>query len=181
MAAENKIISMRRKDRAVEDISLIKQMLRKAPFGVLATVSEEQPMVHFNTFVYDEDSNALYMHTAKKGTTRDMVTTNPKVSFGVGEMGRLLPARQAREMSVEFSSVVLYGQAEIMTDMNVAREKMQLFIDKYFTHLNPGEDYEELTEKAIEEISVIKVSIKCWGGKAKKERDDFPGAFEYNQ
>ena len=53
----------RRSDRAVTDEAWIKDFLSGAPFGALATVSDGQPFINMNQFVYDEAAHAIYLHT----------------------------------------------------------------------------------------------------------------------
>ena len=172
---------LRRKDRAVEDVERLEAMLRDAPYLMYSTAVDNQPFTHVNTFVYEKESHALYMHTAITGTVRDNILKNEKVSFAVANMGRLLPAKTAKEMSVEYNSVFGTGTAEIMTDLKTGRDKMQLLVDKYFPHLKSGEDYAHLTEAACKEITIIKISITSWSGKAKKAEADFAGAFRFGE
>jgi hypothetical protein len=172
---------MRRQDRAVTDDVWIRKFLAESPHGVLATVSDSQPFVHTNTFVYDEATHAIYLHTAGEGRLRANVESNPKASFCVSRMGRLLPAKTAREFSVEYESVVIFGRGAIMTDLELAREKMQLLMDKYFGHLKPGADYRPITDKEIAEISVFQLTVESWSAKRKTVEDNFPGAFRFGE
>lgn len=171
--------TMRRRDRAVDDDEWIRKFLARSPHGVLATADDGQPSVHINTFVYDAATHALYLHTARNGRLHTNVAANDRVSFCTGSMGRLLPADTAREFSVEYESVVIFGRGSIMTDMTVAREKMQLLMDKYFGHLRPGPDYRPITDQEIAEISVFKIAVDTWSAKRKTAPGDFPGAFHF--
>ncbi len=168
---------MRRADREVSDDKWIRKFLTIAPLGIMATALESQPFVTHNTFYYDEDSNAIYMHTAKNGHLRSVIEKNPRVCFTVAEMGRLLPADTAREMSVEYSSVIVYGKASVLSDMRLAIDKMSRYIKKHFPHLESGKDYHPITEKEIREITVFRIEIESWTAKKKEAEPDFPGAF----
>lgn len=171
-------IKMRRQDRAAED-AFIRESITRAPFGFLATQSDGQPFVNMNTFVYDESTHAIYLHTAGNGRLRTNIDTDERVCFAIGEMGRLLPADVAREFSVEYSGVVVFGRGRVITDPTFARDKMQLLIEKYFAHLKVGEDYRPITPKEIHEISAYQIQIDSWSGKRKEAEADFPGAFLY--
>ena len=89
-------------------------MLRSAAYGVLATSHEGQPFVNSNLFVYAEDEHAIYMHTARTGRTASNVGAEERVAFTVFEMGRLLPAPRAFNMSVEYEGVVVFGRAQVL-------------------------------------------------------------------
>jgi nitroimidazol reductase NimA-like FMN-containing flavoprotein (pyridoxamine 5'-phosphate oxidase superfamily) len=101
------------------------------------------------------------------------------VSFGVGEMGRLLPAATAMEMSVEYASVIVFGRAHIVTDQAEARRGLQLLLDKYFAHLRPGSHYRPMTDEEIARTTVYRIDIDAWSAKRKQVAEDFPGAFTY--
>ncbi|HEX6386773.1 MAG TPA: pyridoxamine 5'-phosphate oxidase family protein [Anaerolineae bacterium] len=128
----------RRQDRAVTDDAWIRDFLRQAPMGVLATVYDGQPFINTNLFVYDETAGAIYMHTARVGRTQSNGAAAERVCFSVSEMGRLLPADEALEFSVEYKSVVVFGTAQIVTDVTEAERGLQLLLDKYAPHLRPA-------------------------------------------
>jgi nitroimidazol reductase NimA-like FMN-containing flavoprotein (pyridoxamine 5'-phosphate oxidase superfamily) len=172
---------VRRRDRAVADEEWIRGLLRRAPFGTLASVRDGQPFVNLNIFVYDEAADALYFHTAKAGLTRMNVEGNECVCFGVGEMGRLLPASTAMHFSVEYASVVVFGRARIVADDAEAERALQQLLDKYAPHLRPGRDYRAIQPEELAVTSVYRVDIEEWSGKQKVAPPDHPGAFLYGQ
>ncbi len=172
---------VRRKDRAVTDEAWIRAFLHRAPYGVLATADNGQPFINTNLFAYDEASQAIYIHTARKGRTRTNVEANERVCFSVSEMGRLLPADVALDFSLEYTGVVIFGTAKIVTDEAEQRHGLQLLLDKYFPHLRPGQDYRPITAEELEITAVYRIDIEQWSGKQKKVGEDFPGAFFYGE
>lgn len=172
---------VRRSDRTVEDEAWIRAFLHRVPFGTLATIHEDQPFINSNLFVFDEDAHAIYMHTAQVGRTRANVERNARVCFSISEMGRLLPADEALEFSVEYAGVTVFGRASIVTDDAEARHGLQLLLDKYFPHLRPGEDYRPITDDELARTSVYRIDIEQWSGKQKKAAADFPGALFYDE
>jgi nitroimidazol reductase NimA-like FMN-containing flavoprotein (pyridoxamine 5'-phosphate oxidase superfamily) len=173
------LVQVKRKDRAVQDDAWIRALLHRAATGVLATVDEGQPFINVNLFVFDEASDAIYMHTAREGRTRKNVQGDERVCFSVSEMGRLLPAATALDMSVEYSSVVLFGRAAVVDDPDQAKRALQLLLDKYFPHLKPGRDYRPITPEELARTRAYRIQIDEWSGKRKKVEGDFPGAFAY--
>jgi nitroimidazol reductase NimA-like FMN-containing flavoprotein (pyridoxamine 5'-phosphate oxidase superfamily) len=171
---------IRRKDRAKDD-TWIKPFLRRAPIGVMATSYQDQPFINTRLFVYDETAHAIYTHGAKSGRTPATIAENNRVCFSVSEMGRLLPADEAVEVSVEFAGVVAFGQVSIIDDEAEAKHALQLLMDKYFPHLEPGEDYRPTDAKDLKITTVFRIDIDSWSGKAKKAPHDFPGAFYYGE
>jgi hypothetical protein len=171
----------RRADRAVEDETWIRELLQRAPVGTLATVYDGQPFINTNLYVYDEANHAIYTHTARLGRTRSNIEGDERVCFSVSEMGRLLPAKEALEFSVEYSGVVIFGTAGDVEDVAEAERGLQLLLDKYAPHLRPGEHYRPITPEELKRTAVYKITINEWSGKQKKVADDFPGAFFYGQ
>ncbi len=170
--------TVRRSDRVVEDESWIREYLRAAAHGSLATVHEGQPFINTNLFVYDEARHAIYLHTARVGRTRGNVEADERVCFSVSDIGRLLPADEALEFSVEYSGVTVFGRALVIQGEEAA-EALQLLLDKYAPHLRPGRDYRGVTEDELARTSVFKIEIEAWSGKRKVAPPDFPGAFVY--
>ena len=171
---------MRRKDRQVQDDQWIIDFISQAEFGTLATVYEDQPFLTMTMFVYDKETHSIYLHTSKQGRLFSNVQQFQKVCFSYGTLGRLLPAKNARNFSNEYKSVVVFGTCEVMTDLKDARDKMHLLIEKYFPHLKRDEDYKAITKLEIEEIAVFKISIDSWTAKVKDAEPDFPGAFLFS-
>ncbi|MFN8529522.1 MAG: pyridoxamine 5'-phosphate oxidase family protein [Anaerolineae bacterium] len=177
--ADQPVDAVRRSDRQVTDEAWIVDLVKRAPIGYLATAHDGQPFINSNLFVYDEAKHAIYMHTARVGRTRANVEESPRVCFTVTEMGRLLPADEALEFSVEYSGVVAFGAAAIVEDPVEQRYCLQSLMDKYFPHLKPGEHYRPIVDEELVRTSVYRIDIETWTGKRKKVEDDFPGAFLY--
>jgi len=170
---------VRRRDRAVEDEAWIAALLRRAPLANLATVADGQPFINSNLFVYDEARHVIYMHTARYGRTRANVERDERVCLSVSEMGRLLPADEALEFSVEYAGVVVFGRGAVVEDEDEAAHGLQLLLDKYFAHLRPGVDYRPIVAEELARTSVYRIAIEEWSGKRKVAAEDYPGAFHY--
>ena len=169
--------AIRRKERAVNDEAWIQDLLQRAPFGVMATVVEGRPFTVARNFAYDKEKHAIYMHGARKGRTYTTIQTSEQVCLNVSEMGRLLPAKRALNFGVEYSGVVIFGRASLVTDSDEAKQGLQLILDKHFPHLRPDQDYEPVSDVDLKITAVIRIDIDSWSGKQKKAPDDFPGAF----
>lgn len=173
------LTQVRRKDRAIEDEAWITAFLHRAPMGVLALSHEGQPFVNTNIFWFDEERHAIYFHTAVEGRTRAIVEANPRGCFSISEMGRLLPADKALEMSVEYKGVSAFGTVAIVEEDGETYHALQRLIDKYFPHLTPGVDYRPTVPEERKRTTVFRLDIAEWVGKQKRAPEDFPGAFWY--
>lgn len=167
-----------RKERA-KDEAWIRAFLKRVPFGTLATVYQGQPYIKPTLFAYADTEDAIYIHGALVGRMRTNLEANPRVSFCVAEMGRLLPADTAMEVGMEYASVVILGKAELIEDSDQSRHGLQLLLDRYFPHLKPGVDYREILKEELDITSVYRILIESWSGKEDQARPDFPGAFNF--
>ena len=167
---------MRRSDRAKED-DWIRDFLKDGDFGVMATSYQGQPFTNTRQYVYDPSANAIYMHGAKTGRTPAVIERNNRVCFSVSRMGRLIPADEAVEVSVEFAGVMVFGRVTMVEDQAEAAHALQLLMDKYFPHLKPLVDYRPVEPKDLKVTAVLRIDIESWSGKQKKAADDAPGAF----
>jgi hypothetical protein len=168
---------MRRKDRGRDD-AWIRSYLQHAGFGFLATVQDGQPFLNSNIFVYDAGRHAIYIHTARTGRTETNLSEPVPVAFSTAEMGRLLPADEALEFSVEFSGVVVFGTGQIVEDPEEAEAALQMILDRYAPHLEPGRDYRAIIPAEMKRTAVFRIDIEAWSGKEKFVGPEFEGAFE---
>jgi nitroimidazol reductase NimA-like FMN-containing flavoprotein (pyridoxamine 5'-phosphate oxidase superfamily) len=171
---------VRRADREIRDEGWMHAFLHRAPMAALAMASAAgQPFINSNLFAYDEANHCIYMHTARVGRTRVTVRQNEQVCLSVSEMGRLLPAAEAVEFSVEYAGVVVFGTAHVVTEAQEAARALQLLLDKYFPHLHAGRDYRPATAAELQRTTVYRITIESWSGKRKQVAADFPGAFHW--
>lgn len=169
---------LRRRDRG-KDEAWVRSFIREAPFGFLATVADGgQPFLNSNLFVYDGGRHCIYLHTHRTGRTRENLANPEKVAFGVAAMGRLLPAPEALEFSVEYAGVTVFGTGRIVEDESEAKGALQMLLDKYAPHLCPGRDYRATTDDELARTTVYRIDVETWSGKQKEVEADFPGAFE---
>ncbi|GJM41072.1 MAG: NimA [Ardenticatenaceae bacterium] len=171
---------LRRNDREVTDDAWIHTMLHNTAVGILAFNQGDQPFLNSNLYAYDEAAHAIYMHTARVGRTPANLAEETKICFTIFEMGRLLPAEEALEFSVEYSGMTVFGTAVTIDDPVEAQHGLQLLLDKYAPHLKPGEHYRSITPEELKRTAVYRINIHEWSGKKKEVADDFPGAFFYN-
>lgn len=174
------LATVRRSDRAVDDERWIAALLEHAPVGALATVDAGQPYLNVNLFVYDAARRVVYVHTARRGRTRTNVEAGERVCFAVHEMGRLLPAPEALEFSVEYAGVVAFGTACVVEDALEATTALQAILDKYFPEHVPGRDYRPIAPEELARTTVMRVDIEQWSGKRKVVATDFPGALRFD-
>lgn len=147
--------------------------------GSLATCVGDQPFLVTRNYAYDPPKKAIYLHGASRGRTYENIKNNNKVCFSVSKMGRLLPADEAVGFGVEYSGVVVFGRIQIIEEETEAIHGLNLLLKKYFPHLTAKADYKPITPESLKQTAVMRIDIDSWSGKATKEREDYPGAFNY--
>lgn len=146
------------------DEKTTKEVLKKAPRGVLALNGEDGfPYGLPLNFYYDEDNNTLYFHGTKTGYKIDCIEKSPKASFtaileeGVSDDG----------WSKNVSSVVAYGLLEEIEDSDFARDALEKLAQKYY----PSEDLVEENIKAnFKNTKMLAFYISYMTGKRVNER-----------
>jgi nitroimidazol reductase NimA-like FMN-containing flavoprotein (pyridoxamine 5'-phosphate oxidase superfamily) len=167
----------RRRDRG-KDEAWIEAFLRAAPYGFLAVPGDDGwPHLNSNLFVYDGESRCLYLHTARTGRLRELLEGEQRVTFSAASMGRMLPADEALEFSVEYAGVVVTGRGRVVEDPDEQTRALQALLDRYAPHLEAGRDYRPPVPEELERTAVYRVDIETWSGKEKTAPPDFPGAF----
>lgn len=174
-------IQIRRSDREVVDETWMKRFLSIAAVGTLATVHAGQPFANTNLFVFDETAHCIYLHTARVGRTRANAEADDRVCFSIMEMGRLLPAAEALEFSVEYAGLVVFGRIAVVDDEHEAKTALQALLDKYAPHLQAGKDYRPPVLEELARTSVFRISIDNWSAKKKQMEPDFDGAFFFRE
>lgn len=160
---------IRRSDRAIVDNDEIVKLLHRARIGFVATTLGDQPFLNSNLFWFDQAQNRIYFHTASAGRTRSNIEANPKVCFGIAELGALLPADTALEFSTEYAGVAAFGEARVVDDATEAEHGLYGLLAKYFPELKPGDDYRAITTDELARTSVFAIEIETWSGKQKKK------------
>ena len=174
-----KINKIRRKDRQVEDITWIEQFLEKAAFAAIATCLDKQPFINHSLFAYDSVTHSIFFHSTDSGQLVNNIHSNQRVCLSCAEMGRLLPAIRAREFSVEYKSVVVFGTAEVLESTEERRRGLEILMKKYAPLHIPGIDYPEIDEEEMHATAVYRLRIQSWSGKCKNAPEDFEGAYPY--
>ena len=155
------------------DDEWIRAFLRAAKIGHIASAQDGQPFLNPSTFWFDEANHQIIFHSNISGRIRSNIESNPKVCFEASELGKMLPANVALEFSLQFRSVIIFGNARLISDSEEARRVMYGLIHKYFPAMNAGREFREITEKELKRTSVYAIKIEEWSGKENwKDRAD---------
>ena len=156
--------AQRRREYAQED-GWIKEFLRRAQIGHVATRWDEQPFITPTNFWYDPERNEIYFHSNIVGRVRANSERYPQVCFEAFEAGKLLPSNVALEFSFQYESVIAFGKIRVLQNPEEKRLALYGLIRKYFPDMVAGEHYRPITDKELQRTSVYAISIESWSGK----------------
>ena len=147
------------------DESWIIDFLTKTEIGHIATRWDNQPFITPSTFWYDEIGQEIIFHSNIVGQVRKNAERHPEVCFEASEYGNFLPSNISLEFSMQYESVIIFGEIRIMEDPEEKRNGLYQLIGKYFPGMNPGKEFRPITEKELKRTSVYAIKIKSWSGK----------------
>lgn len=125
---------MRRKEFTIEEAQEIITFLDQCSFGFLGTISPDgHPRVTPLNFVYMD--GCFYFHGSIAGEKMKQIKQNTSVSFTVAEEFSLIPSyftdpELACPATSFFKSVMAFGQAEPVKDLEVKGRVLQRFMEK---------------------------------------------------
>lgn len=137
-------------------------LLKRAQVGRIAAQSPEgYPYVVPVHFVYH--NKRIYLHGLLQGQKIDYIASNPKVGFEVDEMMGLLVdgVDIACNTNTEFNSVIISGDAKILTDPADKKEVLNQIVAKY----TPQFSHKELPENRVSVTAVIEITVVTSTGK----------------
>ena len=137
--------------------------LSKAFYGHLATTNDHQPYIVPVNFVYYQ--NHIYIHSSLNGQKLENIKNNSRVCFEVSHFTKLLPGNKPCQFGVCYWSVLVFGQAKILDNMNLKTNALHLLIKKYCQN----EYFSPLAPENIQQVAIIDINIDRISGKANIE------------
>ena len=158
-ASEQRLPEYARDDDRIVDF------LNRAQVGHIATRWDEQPFVTPSLFWYDPEKHEIYFHSNISGRVRANAERHPEVCFEASQMGKLLPSNIALEFSMQYESVIAFGEIRVIDDDEEQERGLYGLIEKYFPDMSPGEHYRPITAQELKRTSVYAITIRSWSGK----------------
>lgn len=171
--------SAQRLPKYARDDEWIREFLRQAPIGHVATRWDDQPFITPTTFWYDAERHEILFHSNVVGRVRANIERHARVCFETSECGSFLPSNVALQFSVQYRSVIAYGTARVLQDPAEQRRALYGLLEKYFPGMSPGQEYRPITDKELARTSVYAIDIESWSGKENwseraDQSDDWP-------
>ena len=157
---------MRRKDREVEGIENIIDIVKKCEVCRIAFFDKDYPYVIPLNFGYDynhenEELN-LYFHGASEGKKILLIENNPKVGFEMDCSLNLITGKNPCDFGMEYESVCGNGEIEILKSEEKVKGLIHL-MDQYSNDKN-----HEFNEEGLRNLTVFKLTVNEITGKKNK-------------
>ena len=115
---------MRKRERQIEDSSVLETILRHGKFAVVALCRRNEPYVVTLSYGYDQRDRALYFHCANDGLKSEFARENPDACATIVEDKGY---RQGK-CSHAYRSVVIRGRIEIIEDHDAKLNGLDVLI-----------------------------------------------------
>ena len=143
----------------------IVRLLKEANVGHIATRWDDQPFITPSIFWYDQERHEIYFHSNIVGRVRANIERHPQVCFEASRVGNPLPSNVALEFSIQYASVIAFGNIRVIEDEVEKQRVLYGLIEKYFPQMSAGKEYRPITEKELARTSAYVISIESWSGK----------------
>ncbi len=172
-----------RKPQYTRGDAWIRAFLHRGQVAHIATIWDDQPFVTPTNYYFDEAEHRLILHSNTTGRLHANIERHPRVSAEVSEIGRYLPSNVALEFGVQFRSIMVFGEAHLLTDREEQRRMLHLLIAKYFSPMELGKDYRPVTDQELKRTAVYELCIESWSGKENwkdqaEQSDEWPALNE---
>ena len=152
-------MSMRRTDRQQSE-KFGRALLTKSEYGVLSLATFDG-IPYAIPISFALVGQTIYLHGSLTGTKLSIIAENPRVTFTCVGRTRVL----AREFSTEYESVIVVGDARIVTDMQERLVGFMALAEKYSPDFHQ-EAHDYITRMGNQSV-VLAITITHITAKAK--------------
>ncbi len=161
------------------------EILAQGKVAHVGFIEYGQPVVIPMSYHYNsENPHLLYLHGSTRSRLLRHTGAGAPVCVTVTLTDGLVYSRKAMNHSMNYRSVVLFGQAREITD---EAQKFQLFdnmVQRYFPGRTVGRDYFAPSSDDLKVTRLVEVTIEEWNAKARRggptgpddNTDDAPGS-----
>lgn len=149
---------VRRNKKQVLSKDECSKILSSCSSGVLSVLGDDD-YPYGVPLSYSYKDNRLYFHGMQLGHKIDSIKKHNKVSFTVIETDQVV----AKEYTTYFRSVIVFGKAHIVEDLDEKRDILMKLIEKYSPDFVDGGD--SYIEDSINAVGIFYIDIEHISGK----------------
>ena len=148
---------MRRKEKQIQEQSVIESIIAKAEVCYLAMSNNDVPYVVPLNFGYQD--NVLYFHSADEGKKLQLIKANPNVSFSMTIDSEIVKADKACNWGMIYKSVIGRGIASFIEDQKAKIRALDIIMNQY------ASEAWEYKPKMLDKTVIVKIEIEELTGK----------------
>ncbi len=148
---------MRRNDKAIKDFIEIEDIIKRAIVCRVALSDNKIPYIVPVNFGYK--NQILFFHCAREGRKIDIIRQNSNVCVEFDIDHDLSVTDTACEWSFKYRSVIGFGKAEIIDNLEEKRAALDIIMNHY-----SNQNYQYKDEK-IKNILIVKITLDTLTGK----------------
>jgi nitroimidazol reductase NimA-like FMN-containing flavoprotein (pyridoxamine 5'-phosphate oxidase superfamily) len=149
--------SLRPKDKEINDIASIEDIIMKARICRLALYENDRPNIVPLCFGYKD--NIIFCHSAHEDKTLDILRNNNKVCFEFDTDHELVMDKETCDCPVKYRSVIGFGKAVVVEDMESKRRALDIIMQNY------SDGPFEYPEESIQNTVIISVDVESMTAK----------------
>jgi len=152
---------LRRSDKQWNDREEIEQVLASVRIMTVACCLENEPYLFTVDFAWEPQARQLWFHCAAEGRKMGIIKANPRVCVTVVEDRGYVEG----ECDHAYRSLILEGQAHIVTDLAEKRRGLELLARKH--EPQPETVLARLTgdEEAVRNVAIVRITVDAISGK----------------
>ena len=148
---------MRRKEKLINGKATIEAVIRQSLVCRLGVSDGHTPYVVPVCFGY-QDGN-VYVHGSLKGKKIEMLRKNQNVCFEFDINTKVVDAEKACDWSMNYQSVIGFGKASFVTDLDEKRKALDVIMGQY------TDQAFQFPENTLKGTAVIRIKITSMTGK----------------
>ncbi len=148
---------MRRKEKEITEETAIEAIIQKSLVCRLALSDGNFPYIVPLCFGYRD--KVLYFHGSLKGKKIDIIRKNQNICFEFDINTEIVKAEDACHWSMKYQSVVGFGKAVLLEDLDEKRKALNIIMSQY------SDRTFQFNDATLKGTVVIKVEIESMTGK----------------
>jgi len=151
---------IRRKEKAIEDVAEMKEIIRTAQYVTVALCKDNEPYLVSLSHGYDPNKNCVYFHCASEGKKMDILKEN-NVVWGQALIDKGYIQGKCDHL---YATVQFKGTVAFVDDFEEKKDALLNMVHKLDD--NPDDVAEkQLTEKSIARVTIGRIDIEYLSGK----------------
>lgn len=148
---------MRRNDKEITEQKALDEIMKKAQVCRLGVSYESMAYIIPMSFGYAD--RVLYFHSGPEGLKLMILRENPKACFEVEIDTQVIPSELGCNWSMRYQSVIGFGEAEFIEDLDGKRKALQIIMQQY------GDDLKMVEDAELSGVIIFKLVVSTMTGK----------------